>query len=214
VYDIEQFVRVWNKYHNEKLEYSQASKYLNNLKDQFDFFWKDGKYIIDEVFGTKEEYECLLEEVQNKPYYMPTEDDINIYEEELVDIDSKYYQDLKAFLGKKVKDEVDLDNLLFEMETVCVLEALPEDVINLMKEYEVFFTDTFEVNRFTQLYIDWHNHTRVWTNRGFMPMELNTVLNKEPVTMMQETVTNKKKVGRNEPCTCGSGKKYKHCCGR
>jgi preprotein translocase subunit SecA len=22
------------------------------------------------------------------------------------------------------------------------------------------------------------------------------------------------KVGRNEPCSCGSGKKYKHCCGR
>ena len=24
----------------------------------------------------------------------------------------------------------------------------------------------------------------------------------------------KKKVGRNDPCPCGSGKKYKHCCGR
>jgi SEC-C motif-containing protein len=22
------------------------------------------------------------------------------------------------------------------------------------------------------------------------------------------------KVGRNDPCSCGSGKKYKHCCGR
>jgi SEC-C motif-containing protein len=22
------------------------------------------------------------------------------------------------------------------------------------------------------------------------------------------------KIGRNEPCPCGSGKKYKHCCGR
>jgi len=22
------------------------------------------------------------------------------------------------------------------------------------------------------------------------------------------------KVGRNDPCTCGSGKKYKKCCGR
>ncbi|MCZ6851047.1 MAG: SEC-C metal-binding domain-containing protein [Planctomycetota bacterium] len=21
-------------------------------------------------------------------------------------------------------------------------------------------------------------------------------------------------IGRNEPCPCGSGKKYKHCCGR
>ena len=28
------------------------------------------------------------------------------------------------------------------------------------------------------------------------------------------TVVNKKKVGRNEPCPCGSGKKYKHCCGK
>jgi len=23
-----------------------------------------------------------------------------------------------------------------------------------------------------------------------------------------------KRVGRNDPCPCGSGKKYKHCCGR
>ena len=23
----------------------------------------------------------------------------------------------------------------------------------------------------------------------------------------------KSKTGRNEPCPCGSGKKYKHCCG-
>ena len=33
-----------------------------------------------------------------------------------------------------------------------------------------------------------------------------------------EVVTNKeftsKKIGRNEPCPCGSGKKYKHCCGK
>ncbi|MDP4144859.1 MAG: SEC-C metal-binding domain-containing protein [Bacillota bacterium] len=29
-----------------------------------------------------------------------------------------------------------------------------------------------------------------------------------------KTVINKTKVGRNEPCTCGSGKKYKQCCGK
>jgi uncharacterized protein YchJ len=29
---------------------------------------------------------------------------------------------------------------------------------------------------------------------------------KKPVTVT--------KVGRNEPCTCGSGKKYKKCCGK
>jgi SWIM/SEC-C metal-binding protein len=27
-----------------------------------------------------------------------------------------------------------------------------------------------------------------------------------------ETIISEKKPGRNEPCPCGSGKKYKHCC--
>ena len=27
-------------------------------------------------------------------------------------------------------------------------------------------------------------------------------------------ITNGQKVGRNEACPCGSGKKYKHCCGK
>ena len=28
------------------------------------------------------------------------------------------------------------------------------------------------------------------------------------------TVVKGKKIGRNEPCPCGSGKKYKQCCGK
>ena len=28
------------------------------------------------------------------------------------------------------------------------------------------------------------------------------------------TIVKEKKIGRNEPCPCGSGKKYKFCCGR
>ncbi|MBR2189268.1 MAG: SEC-C domain-containing protein [Eubacterium sp.] len=28
------------------------------------------------------------------------------------------------------------------------------------------------------------------------------------------TIVKPKKIGRNDPCPCGSGKKYKHCCGR
>ncbi len=30
----------------------------------------------------------------------------------------------------------------------------------------------------------------------------------------QKTKIAEKKVGRNEPCPCGSGKKYKKCCGK
>jgi len=34
--------------------------------------------------------------------------------------------------------------------------------------------------------------------------------NEQKATLAQK----RKKVPRNSPCTCGSGKKYKHCCGR
>ncbi len=39
--------------------------------------------------------------------------------------------------------------------------------------------------------------------------ELSRSINSE-----NEDVTSKKKPARNEPCPCGSGKKYKHCCGK
>jgi preprotein translocase subunit SecA len=33
-------------------------------------------------------------------------------------------------------------------------------------------------------------------------------------TVERRPVVKKNKVGRNDPCPCGSGKKYKHCCGK
>jgi preprotein translocase subunit SecA len=35
----------------------------------------------------------------------------------------------------------------------------------------------------------------------------------EPKPSMVEQIKSGKKMGRNEPCSCGSGKKFKHCCG-
>ena len=33
-------------------------------------------------------------------------------------------------------------------------------------------------------------------------------------TLAKNPVSAKKTPGRNDPCPCGSGKKYKHCCGK
>jgi preprotein translocase subunit SecA len=43
-----------------------------------------------------------------------------------------------------------------------------------------------------------------------MQAETDTAQPEQP----QSFVRTERKVGRNEPCVCGSGKKYKHCCGR
>ena len=42
---------------------------------------------------------------------------------------------------------------------------------------------------------------------------LNIVIEKEKTDEQVKLPLDNKKVGRNEKCPCGSGKKYKHCCG-
>jgi preprotein translocase subunit SecA len=41
-----------------------------------------------------------------------------------------------------------------------------------------------------------------------------TGTNKDDSVAKGPYVRKEAKVGRNDPCPCGSGKKYKHCCGR
>ncbi|NLK62546.1 MAG: preprotein translocase subunit SecA [Fusobacteria bacterium] len=48
--------------------------------------------------------------------------------------------------------------------------------------------------------------------RKEVPMFYNNV--DEENTGKQKPMKNINKIGRNDPCNCGSGKKYKHCCGR
>lgn len=45
------------------------------------------------------------------------------------------------------------------------------------------------------------------------PRQLNLNYNRNDRDTAGQTVSRGKKVGRNEPCPCGSGKKYKRCCG-
>ncbi len=45
-------------------------------------------------------------------------------------------------------------------------------------------------------------------------MQRKRVVDPTATNKKQQPVVKKKKIGRNEPCPCGSGKKYKKCCGR
>ena len=45
-------------------------------------------------------------------------------------------------------------------------------------------------------------------------MNLKIVIEEKEEQTKNIPIEKKKKISRNNPCTCGSGKKYKHCCGR
>ena len=57
---------------------------------------------------------------------------------------------------------------------------------------------------------DWLYNLPQWD--AIFPKDKQKELFKEQ--KLSGTVVKGKKIGRNDPCPCGSGKKYKHCCGR
>ncbi|WP_367752776.1 SEC-C metal-binding domain-containing protein [Ammoniphilus sp. 3BR4] len=63
------------------------------------------------------------------------------------------------------------------------------------------------------------NNTRQWILKGYTPKELASRERKSLRPLPEDggkviDFRTKQKVGRNDPCPCGSGKKFKKCCGR
>jgi hypothetical protein len=65
-------------------------------------------------------------------------------------------------------------------------------------------------NRHYTLISDTIEEMQGWA--AFQRERKRTAPSPPPSLNKQQTVVNTQKVGRNDPCPCGSGKKYKHCC--
>ncbi|MDR7003048.1 SEC-C metal-binding domain-containing protein [Neobacillus niacini] len=84
---------------------------------------------------------------------------------------------------------------VLEFESLAAVQAIMNQVVHLM------------------------NNTRQWFLKGYTPVELSAQEKKSlrPVLVSQSKHNDSntsEKIGRNDPCPCGSGKKYKKCCGR
>ena len=62
------------------------------------------------------------------------------------------------------------------------------------------------------LIIDFYNSTRQWKYHGYTPSEMNRLFGLKDAVLPRPFL-HIEEVGRNNPCPCGSGKKYKKCCG-
>ncbi len=92
------------------------------------------------------------------------------------------------------------------------------------QDYNAYLKKTIEelnslsadvINEIIALMSECYNSTPTVLNRGAAPQELFNPSNNNITRTVnkQKTFVNTNKIGRNDPCPCGSGKKYKKCCG-
>ena len=74
------------------------------------------------------------------------------------------------------------------------------------------FEDLRHANKMLGLLFALINDLPCWSNNGWPPSALHAAASGKPV--FRNPDGSYMKVGRNDPCPCGSGKKYKKCCGR
>ncbi|PKM78473.1 MAG: hypothetical protein CVU90_01665 [Firmicutes bacterium HGW-Firmicutes-15] len=96
---------------------------------------------------------------------------------------------------------------------LCAAEARTQEYFDLLDSVGVIFDDIRQANKTIQLIVDVQNSTRLWSNFGHTPKEL-VAEKSNLIPFPSSQPTRNEKVGRNDPCPCGSGKKYKKCCGK
>ncbi len=162
----------------------------------------DNMVLLDD----EDKYDKLKAQQDNKPFYIPEKELFLSYSEFGFYEKTAYSEKLKAFLITRLgMTPSDAEEAIWDLSGLVSinLQSFDEIFSFLSETYGVEVGKTIEdVKDFMNLFEAFSNNSRMQCNRGYTPMELQKLTEKP------------KKVGRNDPCPCGSGKKYKHCCGR
>jgi hypothetical protein len=103
------------------------------------------------------------------------------------------------------------EDIALELINIINLDEHPSMTIKYLSTRLEFPTFEF-VQEITALVMELYNQTRMWVLKGYAPSELAQEEKKHLLPLPSDDEN--KKVGRNDPCPCGSGKKYKKCCGK
>lgn len=154
--------------------------------------------------------EKLEQVVVGKPYYIPDKEELLCYKNELYYEETKYHRELGNWLERaESRERKSVQEILRELS--WKMKAMNYKFNITMREFlnQFVFANINEVNEVTRMLFSVANVTRTWDNRGFTPKELSELSKPKPTKVAVGA-----KIGRNDPCHCGSGKKYKKCCGR
>ncbi|MFK9092483.1 YecA family protein [Bacillus salipaludis] len=132
-------------------------------------------------------------------------------------------ENIKTDLAVKVLREAyraaeELEDQDILIEALChqlSKEALPEITAHMENEYLSGLVDIEQVvYSYYSILGEQHHELEEW-KQAALESEMDFRNTQKQSNLLQSgPVHNENKVGRNDPCPCGSGKKYKKCCGK
>lgn len=200
---------------------------IEALNEVFDFFQQEDQlvdfhknHIIHNYLLDETEFDAFKESREGKPSYVPDQAMIMAYADEAYfEITPSLTKLRKYLLENFSSDMAVIDELVDAIQLGVVLEKPFQELINLFDEHDQKFTSEEQVEELSVYLTNVMNNTRLWSNKGYTQLELNEITGEGifevPIIEMEKQAPIRvEKIGRNELCPCGSGKKYKKCCGQ
>lgn len=220
-------LEIYNSQNEDRVSLADVEAILNNppeeLEDAFVLTHKD--YFVMETIIDNNEFDFMLRKKADKPYYVPAKDELLNYVDESYFENSKQYNNLLSYLKKnffKPGDEK-AEWLAEDIQGMCQFGVNMQAIFDSFNNMKISFKDMNQTNEVMQLVMDLSNNIRIWENNGHTQNEIFEKFEKPNLKRLPDKpfefgrsnvidMKSRQKVGRNDPCPCGSGKKYKKCC--
>jgi hypothetical protein len=186
---------------------------FKSLNNEIFAYYENYFVEVSIIFGKT--FNELLKLQENKPYYIPNKMELIKYEDQFYYEDTEEYKKLKEFIQQNfINDDEILGCLCADIRIICGGQKFSINaVLDELYRRNIIFKNKKQKYKFIPLVMELANNTRIWANRGFAPKETHgSIIGIEKCDLSNRKIKKYNKIGRNDPCLCGSGKKYKKCC--
>lgn len=214
------FMKIVNVNSDLHLSENEVREEINNIPPEFsDYILVKDKIYHKELYPNDR---GILQAQGDKEYYIPSKD-------EIIDLGTMGYlpnsKELKRFENYLVRrldamqDEAEFVGRIIQMK-ICG-DCKMQEIIEVLDDFGLMVESEVLLNQLVRHVNELWNDTRMLLNRGFTPNEMAQLEGPNPLLGLNQTTTTnvvsfekakKNKIYPNDPCPCGSGKKYKNCC--
>lgn len=210
IFKPELLLEIFNSQNVDELTHIELMRTYWHLYSRHQLFFIHKGYFTSDYFSYKDaqiEFEEMEQRYERQNHYIPEKEELLKYADDLYYEVTPQLIALKNHIIKNIsKNEKLVDELVDDIQLVCS-DSWQFSLQHILYEFErrnMRFKNQKEVERLLPYIMEVAKNTRLWINGGHTQAEVQSLAEN------QIAVT---KIGRNEPCPCGSGKKYKKCCG-
>ena len=206
------FIDIFNKQNSDQTSSEEIYILLLPLvlKEGWYGFYKE--YIVHySFFDDFDQVHYLLEHQADKPRYIPKKNEFHKYVIEDY-VDNEHWWNVGHFMRDVFGYNKDTSEGYEEIRNYITYGDGIRELGSILDRHNLMLSGEEQLQNFINRIMLAKNNTRIWENNGYTPSELHEIVSSRNQNIIKFPTLQRPKIGRNDACPCGSGKKYKKCC--